>query len=702
MSGDAAKVTAGHLARNAYLYIRQSTLKQVLNNTESTARQYALRQRAAALGWPAGQIITIDTDQGRSGASATDREGFQHLVAEVGLGRAGIVLGLEVSRLARNNADWHRLLEICALSSTLICDEDGLYDPGEFNDRLLLGLKGTMSEAELHFIRARLRGGQLSAARRGELKMPLPVGLVYDGAGHVVLDPDAGVQDAVGHLFTVFARTGSARAVVTAFNGGKLLFPVRIRKGARKGELAWAPLTHTQVLRTLHNPRYAGVFAYGRRRGTTTAGGKASVQNVPRDQWTALIPGAHPGYITWETYEANQKTLLGNAAARGTDRAAGPAREGTALLQGLAVCGKCGRRMTIAYHSRGGTEVPDYQCMRECIDNAGRRCQNIPGRAADTAVGQLLLETLTPLTLEVALTVQAEIENRAAEADAMRAGHVERARHRADLARRRYLAVDPGNRLVATSLEADWNQALRALQAARDDYDNAAATAGLAEHDKARIRDLAADFPALWSDPATPQRERKRMARLLIDDVTMTKTDRIHLGVRFRGGQTTSLAIPIPPTGWQLRQTRPDTLAELDRLLGQCTDAETAAALNAAGYRSGTGKPFTGRIVLELRRSHQLPSHLDRLRAAGLLTLPEIAGQLGVHPSTIKAWRRAGLLTAHRANDKNIPLFDPPDPASPWLARRQGSSLAGRVPGSGDPAAATASSPAGGNGVKSG
>jgi DNA invertase Pin-like site-specific DNA recombinase len=675
----AVKVTAGHLARNAYLYVRQSTLKQVLNNTESAARQYALAQRAAALGWPAAQIVTIDTDQGRSGASAADREGFQHLVAEVGMGRAGIVLGLEVSRLARNNADWHRLLEICALTSTLICDEDGLYNPGEFNDRLLLGLKGTMSEAELHFIRARLRGGQLSAARRGELRMGLPVGLVYDGAGHVVLDPDAGVQQAIRHLFAVFARTGSARAVVAAFAGEKLLFPVRISTGPRKGELAWMPLTHWRVLRTLHNPRYAGAFCYGRRREAIAANGKKTFQALPREQWTALIPGAHPGYITWDDYEANQQALLGNAAARGADRAAGPAREGTALLQGLAICGRCGRRMTIRYHARSGNQIPDYQCVKDCIDNAASRCQAIPGAAVDAAIGRLLLDTLTPLTLEVALTVQAEIETRAAEADAMRASHVERARHRADLARRRYLAVDPGNRLVAGSLEADWNDALRALQAAQDDYDNAAGASALTEADKARIRALAADFPALWTDPATPQRERKRMARLLIDDVTMTKTDRIHLDVRFRGGQATSLDIPIPPPSWQLRQTRPEVLAALDRLLDDHTDAQAATALNAAGHRSGEGKPFTGRIVLELRRSHHLPSHADRLRARGLLTLTETAGRLGVHTSTIKAWRRAGLLTAHQANDKNIPLFDPPDPADPRLAKRQGSKLSRRV-----------------------
>ena len=566
------------------------------------------------------------------------------------------------------------------MTGTLICDEDGLYDPRDFNDRLVLGMKGQISEYELHFIRARLRGGQLSAARRGHLRMGLPVGLAYDGAGHVVLDPDAGVQQALRHLFAVFDRTGSARAVVAAFAAEKLLFPVRIGTGPRKGELAWMPLTHWRVLRTLHNPRYAGAFAYGRRREAVAVNGKKTMQPLPRDQWTALIPGAHPGYITWETYEANQKILLGNAAARGADRAAGPAREGTALLQGLAICGKCGRRMTIRYHARGGTEVPDYQCMRECIDHAGPRCQAIPGGAADAAIGKLLLQALTPLTLEVALTVQAEIEARAADADAMRRGHVERARYRADLARRRYLAVDPGNRLVATSLEADWNEALRALQAAQDDYDTAAAgAAALTGTDKTRIRTLAAGFPALWTNPATPHRERKRMARLLIDDVTMTKTDRIHLHVRFRGGQTTSLDVPIPPPAWQLRQTRPDTLAALDQLLDDHTDAETAAALNAAGHRSGEGKPFTNRIVLELRRSQHLPSHADRLRARGLLTLTEVADRLGVHISTIKAWRRAGLLTAHKANDKNIPLFDPPDPADPRLAKRQGSKLSRRV-----------------------
>jgi DNA invertase Pin-like site-specific DNA recombinase len=669
-----AKVTAEHLARTAYLYVRQSTLRQVQTNTESAQRQYALRQRAIGLGWPVEQVVVIDSDQGQSGASAADREGFQRLVADVGLGKAGIVLGLEVSRLARNNADWHRLLEISALAGTLICDEDGLYDPADFNDRLLLGLKGTMSEAELHFIRARLQGGILSKARRGELPMPLPVGLVTDAAGKVVLDPDRAVQDALRLLFATFQRTGSARAVVYAFQRDGLLFPSRIRKGPRKGELAWNELSHWRVLRALHNPRYAGAFVYGQRRTRKTADGRTTTRQLPREQWTTLIPDAHPGYLTWEQFEHNQKLLAANAYAHGSDRAAGPAREGPALLQGLAICGRCGRRMTIRYHQRRETLVPDYRCANDNIQRNGPVCLQLPGHTIDRAIEQLLLQTVTPLALEVALTVQAELEARAEEADQLRRSHVDRARQHAELARRRYLAVDPDNRLVADTLEGDWNDALRSLQAAQDEYDRqtAAANAALDEPRKAQIRQLATDFPALWSDPATPPRERKRIARLLIEDVTINKTDQIHLHIRFRGGQTTSLTIPIPLNAWQARQTDPDTFKLLDQLLHDHTDAEAAQQLNAAGRRTGTNKPFTAHIVMHIRRANDLASHADRLRARGLLTIDETAQRLGVHTSTIKAWHRAGLLTSHKANDRNERLFDAPDPDDPRLQRRMG------------------------------
>jgi hypothetical protein len=338
--------------------------------------------------------------------------------------------------------------------------------------------------------------------------------------------------------------------------------------------------------------------------------------------------------------------------------------------------------MTVRYHQRRGALVTDYQCPGESIQGGGPRCQTIPGRSVDAAIGELLLETVTPLALEVALTVQAELGARADEADRLRRTHVERARQRAELARRRYLAVDPDNRLVADTLEADWNDALRALQAAQDEYEraSAAANAALSDEQKQRIRQLVADFPALWADPATPQRERKRMTRLLLEDVTLTKTDAVHAHARLRGGQTRSLSLPIPPPAWKARQTDPDTLALLDRLLDQHTDAEAAAKLNTAGHRSGEGKPFTARIVLHLRRDHSLPSHAERLRARGLLTLDEIAARLAVSPGTIKAWHRAGLLQSEKANDKNERLYQPPTPGDPRLVKQQGRRLDEREP----------------------
>jgi DNA invertase Pin-like site-specific DNA recombinase len=523
----ASKVTGAHLRRHAYLYVRQSTIKQVLHNTESALRQYDLRGRAIALGWQAEQIIVIDIDQGQSGASAADREGFQRLVAEAGMGKAGIVLGLECSRLARNNADWHRLLEICALAGTLICDEDGLYDPQDFNDRMLLGMKGQISEAELHFLRARLRGGVLNKARRGELVTPLPVGLVHDPTGKVVLDPDTAVRHAVTHLFATFTATGSAHAVVKAFNDARLLFPRRHRKGPRKGELDWATLTHSAVLRALHNPRYAGAFSFGRHRDLPGPDGKIHTKTItPRQEWISFIPDAHPGYITLPEFDANQARLAECAAAHGRDRKAGPPREGPALLQGIIICGRCGARMTVRYHTRRGDEHPTYVCQRDKIENAATDCQTIPGAGIDTAIGRLLIDTLTPLAVEAALTVTAELEHRAAQADTLRAAAVQRARYHADLARRRYLAVDPANRLVADILEADWNTAPRELADAQDTYDKATntATGQLTDAAKARIQQLLTDFPTLWNDPATPMRERKRMARLLITDVTVIKT----------------------------------------------------------------------------------------------------------------------------------------------------------------------------------
>jgi DNA invertase Pin-like site-specific DNA recombinase len=675
-----SKVTASHLQRDAYLYVRQSTMRQVIENSESAVRQYDLRGRAVALGWPRERVIVIDVDQGLSGATAADREGFQRLVADVSLKKAGIVLGLECSRLARNNSDWHRLLELCSLTDTLICDEDGLYDPSTINDRLLLGLKGAMSEAELHILRSRLRGGTLSKARRGELRTSLPVGLVYDPLGKVALDPDTAVQGAIRHLFECFERTGSARAVVKEFTARKLTFPQRIRTGPRKGETVWAPLHHDRVLMVLHNPRYAGAFSFGRRKSQYLAG-KMTVRQLPRDQWTALIPDAHPGYISFAQFEANQELLLANAQARGSERRAGPPREGPALLQGLVICARCGQRMTVRYHHRSGQTVPEYLCQNEAINTAtSSRCQTIPGAGVDRAIAALLLDTLTPVALEVALTVAAELEQRAEETDKLRQTHIERARHEAELARRRYLAVDPDNRLVANTLEADWNEKLRSLAQAQDEYEHARQNGNgrLSDEQRAKVMALASDFPRLWNDPATPQRERKRMVRLLAEDVTLARDQHITAHVRLKGGQTHTLTLPLPPPVWQARQTDPDTFKLIDQLLDDHTDAQTAELLNQAGRRTGTGQPFSALSVLRLRQDHHLPSHRQRLRARGLLTTAEMAQRLGVHTSTIKNWHNAGLLTGHKANEQNEQLYETPAPGDPRLVKHVGWSLKNR------------------------
>ena len=672
------KVTASHLQRDAYLYVRQSTVRQVFENTESTRRQYALRERAVAMGWPIERVVVIDSDLGRSGGAGTDREGFQTLVGDVGMGRAGIVLGLEVSRLARNSTDWHRLLEICALTDTLILDEDGIYNPSDFNDRLLLGLKGTMSEAELHVLRARLRGGILNQARRGALKMPLPVGLVYDPADKVVLDPDRQVRQSIGHLFETFARAGSASATVRHFREQGLRFPRRPRSGTHKGELLWVPLYHWHVLRVLHNPRYAGAFCFGRTHTRKRVDGTIAIERLPREEWTVLLPDAHPGYVTWEQFEANLKRLRDNAQAHGAERRKSPPREGPALLQGIVVCGVCGHRMTVRYHTRQGIQCPEYVCQCEGIATATAKCQTIPGAGIDRAIGDLLVQTVSPVTLEVALKVQAELKARVQEVDALRHVRVERARQEADLARRRFMEVDPGNRLVADVLEAEWNEKLRGLHKAQEELEQRQQQdrQSLSDEQHQQILALAADFARLWNDPHTPQRERKRMVRLLIEDVTLTKGEEIAVGIRFRGGATRSLTLPLEQAAWQLRQTSPQVIAEIDSLLDDHTEAQIARILKERGHVSGEGKQFHALIVQRLRRDYGLKKRYDRLRDAGMLNLEEMAILLEVTATTVKIWRRHGLLKAHAYNDKGECLYEHPGDDPPIKA--QGRKLAQR------------------------
>jgi len=656
------KVKASHLKRDAYLYIRQSTIRQVFENTESTKRQYGLREQAVTLGWPLERIHVIDSDLGQSGASAVDRAGFQRLVSEVGMGRAGIVLGLEVSRLARNSTDWHRLLEICALTDTLILDEDGIYDPSHFNDRLLLGLKGTMSEAELHVLRARLRGGIVNKARRGELWIMPPIGLVYNDQGEVILDPDKQVQQNLRLLFETYRRTGSATATVKAFRQQGLLFPRRLRSGPRPGELVWGELGHSQTLRILHNPRYAGTFVFGRSKTQKNVDGGVTVRWLPRNQWDTLIPGNHAGYISWEEFEENQRRFRDTAQACGQDRRQSPPREGPALLQGLVVCGICGNRMTVRYHVRKGRLCPEYVCQKEGIECAERKCQQIPGVGIEQTVGDLLIEAMSPVALDVALAVQEELQSRLEEADRLRQTQVERARYEAELAQRRYLRVDPDNRLVADTLEADWNRKLRALDEAQKEYERKreADRLVLNEQERTAFFSLVTDFPRLWRDSHTSDRDRKRMVRLLIEDVTLTRDQKVTLQIRFKGGAHKTVMIPLSPNAWQQRLTPHEVVEEIDCLLDQYNEVEIAEILNKRGYRSGEGCPFSTSIVNRIRSRYGLKNRFDRMREAGLLTVKEMAYLLAVSEGTVKTWKKYGILTAHAYNDRDQYLYTPP------------------------------------------
>lgn len=651
------KVQQRHLDRGAYLYIRQSSMRQVIENAESAKRQYALRGRAIALGWCDEQIVVIDNDQGESGASAAWREGFQRLVSDVGMGHAGIVMGLEVSRLARNNADWQRLLEICALADTLILDEDGIYDPASFNDRLLLGLKGTMSEAELHVIKARLRGGILNKARRGEFRCPLPTGLVYDPSGHVTLDPDQQIRETIAHFFETFVRVGSAAQTVKAFRKEGLLFPSRLHNS----QTVFRPLTASTAMRVLTNPRYAGAYAYGRRQYRRTINGKKTLRAREEEDWLACIPNAHPGYISWDQHHENLKVLKANGQGYDAARVSIP-REGPALLQGRAVCGQCGNHFRVRYAARRGRLEAWYICDRAHQYRGEPMCQSIAGSSVDAAVGTLIAQQMTPTAVELALDVRAEIEARHHEADQLRSRAVERAQAEADLAQRRFMLVDPNNRLVADTLEGEWNDKLRILANARAEREQARERDQICL-DKAvreRLVAMTVDFQKIWADPDTPNRERKRLIAHIIEDVTLVKlpaegTTKVH--VRFKGGQLQTLTISSPKSAAQQLKTQPGIIQLVDRFLDDHIYSEIAELLNQQGYKPGEAAlrgrseaRFTDKRVAYLVHQYNLRSRYDRLRERGMLTKQEAAARLGIHEQTVARWAKFGLITSHAYN----------------------------------------------------
>ena len=671
---ESLKVQPRHLERGAYLYIRQSSMRQVIENVESTKRQYALRGRAIALGWRDDQIMVIDNDQGESGASAARREGFQRLVTDVGMGHAGIVMGLEVSRLARNNADWHRLLEICALADTLILDEDGVYDPTGFNDRLLLGLKGAMSEAELHVLKARLRGGILNKARRGEYRCPLPTGLVYDEAGNVVLDPDTQIREAIAYFFETFSRVGSASQTVKVFRNEGLVFPSRLRFGDRT---VFRPLTASTAMRMLNNPRYAGVYVYGRRQYRRAVDGKRTIQRKhEHGDWLACIPNAHPGYISWEQFQENRKILEANG--RGYEAARGsPPREGAALLQGRAVCGRCGRHFRIRYATRRGRQEAWYVCDRGHTTRGEPNCQSIAGPPIDQVIGMLVTESMTPAAVELALEIRREIEARYEEADQLRCRMIERAQIEADLAQRRFMLVDPNNRLVADTLEREWNDKLRALAEAREERERARQRDHIVLDNaiRQRLAAMTTDFRKLWDDPNTPNRERKRLLAYIIEDATLIKIPaegitKIH--VRFKGGKTETLTALNPKSSARQIQTQPEVVALVDQLLDDHVYSQIADILNERGFRpGGSARPgrgadrFTANRVAYLMHTYGLSSRYNRLRERGMLNKKEMADRLGIHEQTVDRWAEHGIIKAHLYNDHGWQLYELPEPNIP-------------------------------------
>jgi DNA invertase Pin-like site-specific DNA recombinase len=652
------KIRPDHLDRQALIYVRQSSPMQVRDHTASTARQYDLAQSADRLGWPKERIRVIDQDQGHSRVSALGRDGFQHLMAEVGLGRAGAVLSLEASRLARSCSDWYRLIEICGLTDTLVIDEDGVYDPTQYNDRLLLGIKGTMSEAELHWIRSRLLGGKLEKARSGQLRFRPPTGLVYDPAGQILFDPDEQVQHALRLLFDTFEQVGAALGVVQYFAQNRLSFPTRLHGGIRDGQLLWRPLDHGRVLAILHNPSYAGTYVYGRTktRNALLPGEapriKGRTRRLPVEDWPSVLHDHHPGYITWEQFQRNQQRLIENCTSQHQEHR-GALREGAALLQGLVLCGRCGRRMTIRYMDNG--TIPLYECNQLHKQLGEKSCQSLRGDRIDVAVAGTFLEAMRPAQLEVSMAAIDQIAQQARRVDRQRELIVERARYEAELARRRFLAIDPENRLVGRTLERDWEAKLAEVE--RLEQESATRPAPLVRlvdpEERAGILALAQDLPALWQAATTTHADRKQLLGFLIKDIFLTRADAtIEVSIRWQTEACTVVSIPRPQRSCDARRTDPVALARLRALAADTPDRRIAEILNQEGFRSGTGRQFTQNIVKQLRYTYSIVSGCpegpaacaEGCRADGRCSSKAAAEILNVNVSTIADWCQSGIL----------------------------------------------------------
>ena len=663
---DLSEPTPDQLRRTAVIYVRQSSPGQVVRNIESQERQYELTERAASLGWHREQIIVIDEDLGLTGSEATNRSGFQRLVADVALGRVGVVVGIEVSRLARRNADWYNLMDLCALTNTLIADSDGVYHPADYNSRLVLGLKGTIAEAELHLIRGRLAAGRRHKAAKGELRLLLPVGLDYDDAGAVILSPDESVRAAICEVFSRFAELTSARQVVLSLRADGLKLPQRNPGTTR---ITWRDARYRAVHEILVKPAYAGAYVFGRTRGekTVEATGRVltRVRAVARDEWEICIRDHHRGYIDWATYLANQARL---AANRFGGEGAGAPREGRALLAGLARCGRCGRMMQVGYWGVSGTQ-PTYACSRAASEvSSGAVCQRVGGRRVDEAALAAVFEALEPASL--AATAKALTE---AEAEHRRGlvafeAAVERARYEAERARRQFDAVEPENRLVARGLETEWEARLgevaRAEAALADKQAHRPVL--LSDDELSWLKRAGADLRAVFDAESTSMAERKQLLRTVLSEVTITvdpETKYAALRICFEGGAVVARSVPPPRKGWHIPATDEDTVELIRRLSERYDDTRIAQVLSRQGRKTAKGLDFTRERVNALRQGRGIPPGPRTVEdgddeVATIMSLTEARRELGVSDGTIYRWLREGFITGTQLT-----------PGGPWHIR---------------------------------
>jgi DNA invertase Pin-like site-specific DNA recombinase len=674
MVSEHSKITTSHRARQAVVYVRQSTLAQLERNTESTARQYDLRERAVTLGWSREQVRVVDVDLGISGSVLGHRDGFESLVADVALGQIGIILALEVSRLARDNAAWYRLLDLAGACDTLVADADGVYHPGLFNDRLLLGMKGMLSECELHVLRARLDGGIRNKAARGQLRTGLPVGLVWGEAeGEIHWHPDEAVTGVIQAVFDQFAVCGSVRATWLWLKDNNLrwpLQPIGYRRD-RLPEITWVEPTYHAVHTTLTHPAYAGAYVYGRTRLNRYVGDngqlRARRRSLPQGEWEVLITGHHRGFIDWDTYQANQDRISVNIRPQRSQPGTGAVREGAALLQGLATCGDCGRKLAVFYRGPAKS-VPNYYChgSAELVDGKGSRHMNVGGQAIDAAVAEAFLQALSPAALQACLTATEQLEAGYDAALDQHRRQVEQARYAALKAERRYRAVDPENRLVARGLESEWNTALQALANAEAELTRRQQRRPtvLTDTERATILALGADLDHVWQAATTTDKDRKQLLRTLLEEVHITvrrdDTDpHADLLLRFKGGVLSNLTVPLRRPQPSIR-TDEDTIALLRRLAVHYPDAKIAGILNRQGRRTARGLSYTASRVQSLRYHWNIPCHqpTDQPPEGELLNVSAAAKQLGIAPSTLLRWLNDGFVAGEQVT-----------PGAPWRIR---------------------------------